>query len=121
MSHFISLAEAKKRITSYKAKRKDLLDAKYKDKDKKVLPTCESFERDAIESLLKKPNCKGIRIYYGLKNDEELHAIIVGYDENNKDILPASRTETTEGEEGEIVDNSTRCPIYCPPPSELNG
>ena len=121
MSHFISLAEAKKMIGRYRAKRKDLLDAKYKDKDKKVLPTCESFERSAIEALLKNPECKGLRIYYGLKNEDELHAIIVGYDAENKDILPSSDAARTAGDEEEIVDSGLRCPTYCPPSSDLNG
>ena len=124
MSHFISLEEAKKMTHAYKAKRKDLLDPKYKDKEKKVLPTCESFERSAIEGLLKNPACKGIRIYYGLKNEDEMHAILVGYDAESKDILPASeieRTEGVEGADGEILENGTRCPSHCPPSSDLNS
>jgi hypothetical protein len=120
MSHFISLAEAKKMTAEYRSKRKDLLDPKYKDKDTKVLPTCESFERSAIEALLKNPECKGLRIYYGIKNEDELHAIIVGYDGENKDILPSSDAARTEGEEGEILDNGYRCPVVCPPSSDLN-
>lgn len=123
MSHFISLAEAKKMTAEYRLKRKDLLDPKLKGKDKKVLPTCESFERSAIEALLKNPECKGLRIYYGLKNEDELHAIMVAYDAENKDILPSETVSQTEGgaeDEGEIVEQGFRCPDICPPSSPLN-
>jgi len=123
MSHFISLDEATKMTAEFRHKRKDLLDPKLKDSDKKVLPTCESFDRSAIEAILKQPDCRGIRIYYGLKNGAEVHAIIVGYDKEDRDILPSTAQERTEGstEEGEILEKSTRCPDSCPPPSILNS
>jgi hypothetical protein len=122
MSHFIKLDEAKKMTSAYRQKKKDLIDPKYKGKD--VLPISESFDRAAFDKLLSHPKCTGIRIYYGLKNGDEVHAVIVAHDADNKDILPSDVATVTEGVEvdidAEIVEIGTRCPPGCAPASPLN-
>jgi len=121
MSLFISLDEAKKMTADYRAKKKVLLAPEYKQKN--VLPICESFDRAAIDKLLSQKDCKGIRIYYGIKNEDEVHAIVVGYNSNNEDILPATdQARTLDGTDGDgdILDNTLRCPYTCPPSSPLN-
>jgi hypothetical protein len=89
---------------------------------KNILPISETFNREAIDRLLAQPNCAGLRIYYSMDESLKLHAIIVGVDEANKDILPSS-TESKEGDDdgGEIVEDGVLCPPNCPKdPSPLN-
>lgn len=108
-----------------------------------IVPICETFDRAGFDALLAQPGCVGVRIYYGMDDTLGLHAIIVGVDAENRDILPAGTTTTTlstttmstatteptttdggttSGDEtGIILDEGIRCPPTCPPPSELNG
>lgn len=109
-----------------------------------IVPICETFDREGFDALLAQPGCVGVRIYYGMDDTLGLHAIIVGVDAQNRDILPTSTTTststtttmtatttesdpttTTEGttttdETGIILDDGFRCPPSCPPPSDLN-
>jgi hypothetical protein len=54
--------------------------------------------------------------------DENLlvHAILVGVNENNEDILPAETSSLTTTEDDPIMEQSIRCPPDCPPASPLN-
>jgi hypothetical protein len=57
-------------------------------------------------------------------DDRDLvHAIVVGVDAEDRDILPrdmdTSRVTATE-DEGQIAEDSFRCPDTCPPESPLN-
>lgn len=118
MSHFINLTKAVELTTRYRNYQNALLQASYQDKG--VLPTCESFDRAAIEALLAQPGCVGLRIYGGLETDMTLHAVVVAYDENNRDILPSADSEADPEEEDVILENSIRCPPVCPEESPLN-
>ena len=55
--------------------------------------------------------------------DEQLriHAIIVGVNEKNEDMIASltSGTDVMTGEE--IIEEGNRCPPFCPPPSILNN
>jgi hypothetical protein len=97
-----------------------------------IVPISETFDRAGFDALLAQPGCVGLRIYYGMDDNLGLHAIIVGVDAQNRDILPTSTTTsamtstTTEGgvsteETGIILDEGLRCPPSCPPASDLNG
>lgn len=110
-----------------------------------IVPISETFDREGFDALLAQPGCVGVRIYYGMDDTLGLHAIIVGVDAQNRDILPAGTTtttstttlsaatlesttttgedtgESTSDETGIILDEGIRCPPTCPPPSELNG
>lgn len=88
-------------------------------KGKHLLPHCESFDRTAFDALLQREDCKGIRIYYGMKDTQNVHAIIVGIDQEGKDILPVSGT-VADGTDPVIIENGLPCPANCPPPSGLN-
>jgi hypothetical protein len=111
----------------------------------KNMPVCETFERDAIERILRHSKCKKLRIYYGMDEEDQVHAILVGVNDKNEDILPAGSTgitamasadsvitdtEIAAGTEvvvvketieyGEIIEDGQRCPTQCPPESPLN-
>jgi hypothetical protein len=101
-----------------------------------IVPICETFDRAGFDALLAQPGCVGVRIYYGMDDVLGLHAIIVGVDAQNRDILPAATTSTTSSsstlstttttdgvtteETGIILDEGIRCPPTCPPPSDMN-
>ena len=111
----ISLANAIKFTKSLRLNRELMLAVPYQDRN--ILPICESFPGGAIRHILDQAGCEGIRVYLGMDDNQQVRIIMVGYDENNNDILPVSQTTT----DGEIVENGMRCPTYCPPPSVLNS
>lgn len=116
--HSISLDEAKKMIKKFKDEKDKIV--KDEHKGKHLLFDCESFDRTPFEKLLQNENCKGVRIYYGMKEDSQnVHAIIVGFDANGKDILPQPGV-AMDGTDPIIIEQSEPCPPTCPPPSDLN-
>jgi hypothetical protein len=123
MSQFISLTQAVTVTTAYRNQKENILATAYQNQG--ILPICESFDKSQVQALLNKTNAAGIRVYYGMDESLKVHAVIVAYDSNNADIIPAgttaSTTATTTEEEGDIVDNGTRCPDICPPESSLNS
>ncbi len=74
--HRISLADAVAMTTRYRAARPE------------NYPICESFDKAAIQSLLDQEGAVFFRIYYGLKEDGEMDAILVAADASGADILP---------------------------------
>lgn len=116
--HSISLDEAKKMTKKFREGKDKIVRDEYKGKH--LLPNCESFDRAAFDKLLQREDCKGVRIYYGMKaDDQRLHAIIVGFDAEGKDILPTASI-AMDGTDATIIEDSLPCPAYCPPPSDLN-
>ncbi len=81
-------------------------------------PQCETFGVDAIERLLATPGCVSLRIYYGMKADNEVDAILVAANEAGEDILPDLASSETD--DPVILEDSLRCPDHCPPASSLN-
>ena len=120
-SHFIPLDQAVAMTTSYRNNRENVLSPGYKGKD--ILPLSETFNRAAFDTLLATPGCEGLRIYYGMDQDLQQHAIIVAVDANNQDLLPSSATGDTSAGSGDdvIVEEGQRCPPICPDPSPLNS
>ena len=117
MNHFISLTTAETMTGRYRQNREAILKTEYQQQN--ILPLSETFDRAAFDTLLAKTGCTGLRIYYGMNADYQIHAIIVAVNENNEDILPSSSMTATEEED--IVDNGNRCPELCPPQSPLNS
>lgn len=113
MSHLISLEQAVDMTTLYRADRETILATSYKGQN--ILPFCETFDRDAFDILLAQTGCVGIRIYYGMVSSKKVHAVIVGVDSNDADII------FPETQLSKIVEESRRCPNDCPPASDLNS
>lgn len=125
MNHFITLDKAKQMNARYRAEKENILAPGYKGQN--ILAVCESFDRSAFDRLLAQEDCAGIRIYYGMDDDNKIHAVVVGYDENDRDILPttdvsaSSSSNSTEEDDFEgVVEEGNRCPTLCPPESPLN-
>ncbi|MBY0435934.1 MAG: hypothetical protein K2U26_17725 [Cyclobacteriaceae bacterium] len=72
------------------------------------------FGREAIERLLKVPDCAGIRIYYGLNEKEESELMLVAVNEKGDNLLPTTN-ELDLNDPNMIMDFSGPCPWHCPP------
>ena len=112
--NFISLDEAIN-ITSAFRKGKDLiLNPVYVGKE--ILPICETFDRGLFEKILQQEGCTGFRIYNSMDDSLKLHTVIVGINAKNEDMLPSNTSPNNQ-----IIEQGSRCPSYCPPPSALNS
>lgn len=118
MSQFISLSEAVALTTRYRNNRETILKTNFQNAA--ILPLSESFDRAAIDAVLARSGCQGLRIYYGMDESLKVHAVLVGTDPEGKDILPPSSL-TAEGEEDYLIEHSIRCPDICPASSALNS
>jgi hypothetical protein len=120
--HSIPLHEASAMTKRFRENRDSILNQEYLGKD--ILPLCETFSKDAFTSFFNNPSVKKLRVYYGMSENLQIHAIIVGVNENNEDMLPIETTSNASSTEApdpiEILEDSERCPPLCPPPSDLN-
>lgn len=112
--NFITLASAVSVTTTYRANRESILKTEFTGKN--LLPLCDTFDKGFFETLVNKPECVKIRIYYGMDSSLKMKPIIVAVDAGNHDILPPSDNDPNE----DIVDDGGRCPTDCPPSSPLN-
>jgi hypothetical protein len=94
----------------YRQYKEIILATNYKNLN--ILPKCETFDRGDLDDVLKQDDCVAIRIYYSMGSDYKVHAMIVGVDSNDADILVSGAEK--------ILENATRCPSVCPPASSLN-
>ena len=113
MNHSISLQQAIDMTTQYRAQKSKAVSPGFEN----MLSICETFDRAAIDTLLAQTNCTKLRLYFGMDTSLKLHAIIVGVDQNDEDILPPDPKSAN----GEIVEQGMTCPPDCPPPSPLNS
>lgn len=111
-NHSISLDEAKKMTKKFRTDKDKIVKDEFKGKH--LIPNCESFDRKAFDVLLQREDCVGVRIYYGMKDgSDRIHAIIVGFDANGKDILPVAGG-VSDGVDPTIIENGQPCPASCP-------
>lgn len=123
MSHFIDLQTAIEMTSRYRSEKENILEPQYRQRN--ILPVCETFSRDTFDTLLNEGQpgqVKKVRIYFSMNRDLQLRAIIVGVDDQDKDILPPSGGSLNVGGSGEvIIENGQLCPPICPPASPLNS
>lgn len=115
--HRIPVSRGAQMTARYRKEKKRILKGEFADSD--ILPISETFEKAAIERLLAQPGCTALRVYYSMDEELKVHALLVGVDAENRDILPASTETATLTEEGEVLDEAKRCPNDCPPSSPL--
>lgn len=85
-------------------------------------PICETFEKEAIDQLMLVTGCAYLRIYYGMKENFEMDAILVAVNAENEDILPSLLDEAAVNSgDPLILEDGYRCPPDCPPKSVLNS
>jgi hypothetical protein len=115
-NHVISLPQAIEMTTRFRNEKENILTTSIRGQ--KILPVCETFDRDAFDAILAQTDCKKVRIYFCMDSTLKVRLVIVGADGNDKDILPA----TSDTESGEvIIEEGQRCPDICPPTSSLNS
>jgi len=95
--------------------------SRYRGKRPSNFPICETFEKDVIQKLLNITGCASFRIYYGMKADEQVDAILVAVDAEGNDILPPSGNTAADTTDPVIIEDGYRCPDDCPPSSPLNS
>lgn len=105
-NHEISLQTAVDMTTRYKANRPA------------NFPLSETFGIDAIKRLIAVAGCASLRIYYGMKEDKEVDAILVAVNEKGEDILPG--LALAGADDPIILEDSFRCPDDCPSASAIN-
>lgn len=109
-NHEISLAQAIEMTARYRANRPE------------NFPISETFAIEAITKLMSAEGCQGIRIYYGMKENLEAHAILVAVNAEGEDILPLVGDESVlDGSNPVILEDAIRCPPVCPKASVLNS
>lgn len=119
MNHFITVPEAAAMTSRYRNQKENILKTEYQGQN--ILCYSETFHRAAFDTLLGKAGCQSLRIYYGMAEDLKIHAIIVGVDSQNADILPeANSSFALTDDDDSVFDRGIRCPDLCPDPSPLN-
>jgi hypothetical protein len=116
-THSIALAAAAELTERFRNNRNTILQSNYQNQD--LLPLSETFSKTALMEVLGREECTALRIYPGMAEDLKIHAILVGVDEDNADILPPQNTLAETGDDY-ILEDGQRCPPACPPPSTLN-
>lgn len=76
------------------------------------------FGRDCINNLLSQEGAVGIRIWYGISEDDQLQLFLVAADANESNLLP--EMEARGGTEYSIFNFSWPCPPYCNDKDALN-
>lgn len=115
--HEISLEQAIEMTKRYRQERETILSKEYAGKD--LLPFSETFSRDAFDSLLQQEGCASIRLYLGMDTDLRVHAIFVGVNERDEDILPAIQQSVgamvaMAETQGKVIEQGIICPPTCP-------
>ncbi len=111
--HFISLAQAIEMTTRYRTQKESILSSDFRGKN--ILSISETFDRDAFDDVLAKPGCVALRIYYSMDVNNIVHAIIVGVNKDNDDMLPGA------GDTSSIIEDGKICPPLCGTTSPLNS
>lgn len=123
MNHFISLEEAIALTSHYRNRKEQILEESQRGKN--ILAQSETFDRAAFDQVLAQPGCTALRIYYGMKENDQVHAVIVGVNASGQDMLPqagaALNDNGNEEDEIHIIEIGQRCPDLCPEESPLNN
>ena len=82
------------------------------------LPTFVTYNKKAIQGLLKKPGCAGIRIYPAINNENTLTFVLVAIDEAGENIFDAAAETAGNAMAkpgGGVVDEGQTSPPYPAP------
>jgi len=99
----ITLADAKAMAQRYLNTRASILKTQYSSD---ILPVNETFSKDDITSLINQTGCVSFRVYYAMKDDLSICAILTAVDNQGNDILVAGNTK--------VMEEGQRCPPNCP-------
>ena len=105
--HLISFNVAKDLIDRFKANKRPMLNIGYEHS----LSFAETFDAEAVKTLLQQPGCVKFRVYMGMKEDLSICFVLVGVDETDNEILGMA----PDYKEGVILELGDPCPPNCPP------
>ena len=109
MKNIISFETAKSYIERFRTNRDSIEIPEFKGS----LSFSETFDVEAFKALVAQQGCVGVRIYYGMKEDLKICAVIVGVNADDKDMVGVLRGAETDI----IIEDSSMCPPICPPSS----
>lgn len=112
----ISLNDAADMTTRFRNNKSTVLNSSYSS----VLCDSETFNIEDVRTLLETSGAAGMRIYYGMDENYNVHAIMVAVDEEGNDILPEENSSITT-DPIVIIEQGIRCPPTCPDSSPLNS
>jgi hypothetical protein len=112
----ISLNDAATMTTFYRNNKSTILNTSYSS----VLCNSETFNLEDVNTMLAASGAAGMRIYYGMDENYNVHAILVAVDEEGNDILPEENSGLNT-DPIVIIEQGIRCPPTCPDSSPLNS
>lgn len=83
------------------------------------MPNAETFNRDAMATLMNTPGAEGVRVYMGIDKTGELKFVLVPVDKNGKDIVSMllysnhvgyGTTQPLKDVDSQLVENGQVCP-----------
>jgi hypothetical protein len=112
-SQFVTLAQFLAMKQAYSDNKNSILQPAYQGDV--FLCVSELFNIDAIKAVAAVPGCAALRIYYGMKTDLTVHAMLCAADINGVDILPSAADAKFAPDSGNppIVEEGQRCPPDC--------
>jgi len=118
-SHFIKPETALEMIRLYRKNKENILAPEFKEKN--LLCFSETFNGLDVESLITQAGCRGLRIYYGMKDDLQVHAILVGVDANGNGLFYRNANVMELIPLDLIMEDGQRCPPACNDDDLLNS
>lgn len=88
--HSINLLDVRKYIKSFR----DKFPLHLNGKVDMVYPYSESFNKQSVQRLLDQNGCVGLRIFSGLQDDGQVVFVLMGFDENGKNLLKKANIGT---------------------------
>jgi hypothetical protein len=115
-SQQISLTNAVAMTETFRANRSTVFNSSYAN----ALCNSETFKLAEVNALLAVTGAAGLRIYYGMDDNYNIHAILAAVDEQGNDIIPPENA-SLNGDPAILLEQGIRCPPTCPEESPLNS
>lgn len=85
------------------------------------LPICETFSKQAFDTLFADGSITQVRIYLGMDINDKVRLIVCGANRNGEDVYISGTNPANDLGEDSVIEDGIRCPTICPPPSPLNS
>jgi hypothetical protein len=106
MKNLVPLSDAKLMVKTYLENKSKVIP------NESTLPNTETFDSEAFVALLNQPDCVKVRLYYGMNENLEIRAIVVGVDSNGNEIY-IENMGLNGTDELYVIDDGQACPPYC--------
>lgn len=116
-THYMPVTTAAAMTSRLRSEKENILDTSSKNRG--IIPICETFERSAFDALLALTDCTKIRIYTAMDNSNKIYFVICGVNRDDEDIYLTDTSSSTEVPS--VIEAGYRCPVDCPPSSDLNS